>query len=126
VSSGIASEIADLYEFLITHRGNTKPGKKIKSPSELSLSFEKIFGRISEASESNQEVKAAIESLEKLHNEDLMGDLSGEISDEEYEKIGKVLNCPEFLFFLKIKAPCVAFCMEYPSRLYRNDPALNC
>lgn len=44
---GIAGEIADLYEFLITHRRNAKPSKETKSPSEISSGFEKIFSHIS-------------------------------------------------------------------------------
>lgn len=50
----------------------------------------------------------------------MISDLSGGIGDEEFEGIRKALNCPEFLFFLKIKAPCVAFYMDHPSRLYRK------
>lgn len=117
---GIAKEVAELYECLLTSQKAKKSSGQIRSISEMSKNTAFVIEQITNAAESNPELMAELEKVNRFHQDELELDLSGEVTDEQFEMVNQAIHKPAFLYLLKVLGPCFLLYMEHPTSLYRK------
>ena len=117
---GIAAEVANLYEYVLTSQKTKKSSDKIRSISEMSKNTAFVVEQITNAAQSNPVLKAELGKINKLHQDELGLDLTGDVTDEQFEMVSQAIHKPEFLYLLKVLGPCFLLYMEHPTSLYRK------